>query len=127
MDLQKADTDIDTQVAWSIMLMLGIAIMVPVYITCTASGSDNDLLYNFLYFFPALTVLMLGYIFTYRGKEHLASRIVFAVLLVVSVIGFFILRRWWGWARHFLTDEKTKPFKQNLPGYINRVYYRHSY
>jgi hypothetical protein len=101
MDLQKADTDIDTQVAWSIMLMLGIAIMVPVYITCTASGSDNDLLYNFLYFFPALTVLMLGYIFTYRGKEHLASRIVFAVLLVVSVIGFFIFEAMVGLGQAF--------------------------
>jgi hypothetical protein len=94
------ETDKEAQVAWSIILIAAITIMVPVYFGCTAAD-NRDEMNMLLYTGPTLTVLLIGYMFTYRGKEHLLSRIIFGISLVVSLVVYFICAAMMGLAQAF--------------------------
>jgi len=73
----------------SILLIVGIFIVTLIFMTCTYVDSNHEWL-NWALVFPVLSVLMAGYVFTYRGKEQLAARIIFAVIIVLSILGVLI-------------------------------------
>ena len=73
----------------SILLMMGVFVVAVIFLTCTYVD-DRQALLNWTLVCPILTVLMAGYVFTYRGKEQLAARIIFAVLIVLSILGVVI-------------------------------------
>jgi hypothetical protein len=73
----------------SILLIMSIMMVAIVFMTCTYVNDEHALL-NWTLVFPILTVLMAGYVFTYRGREQLIARIAFAVFIILSIIGFFI-------------------------------------
>lgn len=68
----------------SIMLVIGIILMFGVYMGCTQS-SENDRLSQGAMIIPIITILSGIYTFSYRGKGHLTSRVVFFILLALSI------------------------------------------
>jgi len=73
----------------SLLLIVGIFIVTLIFMTCTYVDNNHEWL-NWTLVFPILSVLMAGYVFTYRGKEQLAARIILAVIIVLSIVGVLI-------------------------------------
>jgi len=74
----------------SIMLVIAIILMVGVYMGCTQS-SENDRLFQGAVIAPIITLLSGIYTFSYRGKGHLTSRVVFFILLALSIFSIGML------------------------------------
>lgn len=76
------------QANWSFRFILGILIMMLVYMFSTFSSEDEQI-FQVIVMFPVITLLLGGYTFTYRGKEHLTSRIMFYVFLGLSLLAIW--------------------------------------
>jgi hypothetical protein len=88
------------QTSWSSFLMVAIAVMVPVYVGI-GSATGDDKLFIGLFFFPALTVLYIGYLIAYRGKEHRGSRVGFTLSLIATILVLFLFVYVVGLAKSF--------------------------
>jgi cytochrome bd-type quinol oxidase subunit 2 len=84
----------------SILLIMVIFVVAMVFLTCTFVDNNHEWL-NWMLVFPILTVLMAGYVFTYRGREQLTARIIFAVFIILSIVGVFIYGSMLGLAAAF--------------------------
>lgn len=75
---------------WLTQSMLSrILIMVIVLLTFILSllAQDKNFIIAYcVYFCPLITLLIGGYAFTYKGKEHRSSRRLFYILFVISVV-----------------------------------------
>ena len=74
----------------SVWLIIAIVIAVVVFMNCTYATEDERF-FGMVLICPVVMVLMGGYIFTYRGKGHLTSRIVFFVFLALSILSVWAL------------------------------------
>lgn len=82
--------EIYKQANQSIILIAGILIMTAIYMTCTYNTEDETfVLYTLAC--PIFTLLLGMYTFSYRGKAHLISRIIFFISLAISIFSVFIL------------------------------------
>lgn len=63
--------------------------MAAIYLNCTYVNENHKLL-NWLVLPLVATVLMAGFVFAYREKKYLPARIVFAVCIVLSIIGYLV-------------------------------------
>lgn len=83
----------EEQKNWSVPLILAITVMFIVYLCCTPVDEDTGLLY--IAITPVLLSVLTGaYIYTYRGKKSRMARLIFTVLLLISLVmlfGFFYL------------------------------------
>ncbi|WP_345209829.1 hypothetical protein [Mucilaginibacter gynuensis] len=93
-------TENQRQALISRILIGGVLIMVIVFLNCTNNTEDDMLLQGAL-LSPVITVLLAIYTFTYRGKAHLAARILFFIFLILSIISLGILYYVAGLAKAF--------------------------
>jgi uncharacterized membrane-anchored protein len=94
------DKETEFQTGWSAFLMVAIAILIPVYVGIGSAGGDDKLFIGLL-FFPALTVLYIGYLLTYRGKAHRSSRVGFVASLTATILVLFLFVYVVGLAKSF--------------------------
>lgn len=73
------------QSAWSIRLIMAIVVMMLIFMFCTYTD-ENEMIFLTVLIFPLVTLLVAGYTLTYKGKTHLTSRILFFVLLAISIL-----------------------------------------
>jgi hypothetical protein len=71
----------------SILLIIGNMLLAIIYMTCTGVDENHKWL-NWSLIFPLLTLFVAGFVFTYRGKEYLPARIIFAVCIILSIISY---------------------------------------
>lgn len=69
------------------LLIIAIFMISLLFLFCTEVDENNSII-RLLYIFPILSVLMIGYVFAYRGKPYLAGRILLAIFIVCSLLGF---------------------------------------
>ncbi|WP_216846642.1 hypothetical protein [Mucilaginibacter sp. L196] len=73
----------------SALLIMGNIFLAFIYLSCTYVDENHKLL-NWLLLPLVSTVLMAGFVFTYRDKKYWLARIVFAVFIVLSIIGYLL-------------------------------------
>jgi hypothetical protein len=83
------DKETELQKGWSTFFMIGIAIMVPVYYMVGAEKNESRFVIA-LSFFPALTLLYIGFLLTYTGTAHKQSRVGFILSLIATLIVLFL-------------------------------------
>lgn len=82
--------EIEKQSHKSIMLIAGIFIMTAIYMTCTHT-TENEEIVLYALACPILTILLGMYTFNYRGKTYTTSRVIFFISLVISLCSIFVL------------------------------------
>ena len=70
----------------SVRLIMGIILTLITYMVFMPA-SENDRMYQVVLLFPVIALLSGGYVFTYRGKKPGASKIIFILFTILSVLG----------------------------------------
>ena len=83
------DKETEFQKGWSSFFMVAIAIMVPIYYIVGAGENESKFIIA-LSFFPALTVVYVGFVLTYTGPAHKDSRAGFVWSVVATLIVLFL-------------------------------------
>ncbi|MCD0490143.1 hypothetical protein LPB86_18020 [Pedobacter sp. MC2016-14] len=83
-------TTIESQSGISILLIIAIMVATGFFMTCTYNTEDESFMLSAIAC-PILALLTGIYTFTYRGKAYLLSRIVFFILLALSLFSLFVL------------------------------------
>ena len=86
----SGDLELNRQSGISMLLITGILIIVAILLSIGNSTEDEQI-YQLALLCPVLTILLGIYTFTYRGKAFLLSRVVFFILLVLSLLSLFSL------------------------------------
>ena len=84
------DLELNRQSGISMLLIIGILVMAAILISI-GDSTENEQVYQLALLCPVLTILLGIYTFTYRGKAFLLSRIVFFILLALSMFSLFSL------------------------------------
>jgi len=85
-----SDLELNRQSGISMLLIIGILVMAAILISI-GDSTENEQVYQLALLCPVLTILLGIYTFTYRGKAFLLSRIVFFILLALSMFSLFSL------------------------------------
>lgn len=85
-----SDLELNRQSGISMLLIIGILVMAAILISI-GDSTENEQVYQLALLCPILTILLGIYTFTYRGKAFLLSRIVFFILLALSMFSLFSL------------------------------------
>jgi len=84
--LDKMDIEMtNKQNHWSILLILGIMCMVFLNLVCTPID-ENDVLLTLALINPFMSVMLGGYVFTYRGKSHRLSKVFLIIFLLLTAV-----------------------------------------
>lgn len=86
----SGDLELKRQSGISMLLIIGILVMGAILLSI-GNSTENDQIYQLALLCPVLTILLGIYTFTYRGKAFLLSRVVFFILLVLSLLSLFSL------------------------------------
>lgn len=90
METVESSSATESQAGISILLIIAIMIATGFFMTCTYNTEDESFMLSAVAC-PILAVLTGIYTFTYRGKAYLLSRVVFFILLALSLFSLFIL------------------------------------
>ncbi|NQX41180.1 hypothetical protein SAMN05421820_107285 [Pedobacter steynii] len=78
---------------WSLGLICGIVIMSVAFMRSTPVNEDGAIL-QIVLIAPIVTILLVPYLFVYRGRESRTARVIFIIFLVLSLLiiaGFMYL------------------------------------
>lgn len=81
----KNDNYQQKQSAISIVLIVTIMALAVIFMNCTYSTENENILHTVLVA-PVLTLLLGAYIITYRGREYRIAKIIFFILLAISAL-----------------------------------------
>lgn len=73
------------QANWTACLIAAIMAMLVICLNCVPMD-ENEMILSTVLLAPVATLLTGGYIFMYRGKAHVIARVVFSLLLLLSIL-----------------------------------------